>query len=962
MIPIGWSVGDLLTAIHVLNKAIKALDESKGAKSDYQELIKEIFGLEQILIDIKGLSLDDHGMLKQASYDCHLCIDNFLKPFEKYGSLSSGSSSLIDQWRKVKFAVVHEGDVRKFKEVLQNKIAMLSLTLNTIQLSHAVSSNRSRGEQFEKHTKLVTEIRRQLSASDEEQTGLLRRIEGLLLSQQKQLASPSDSDEANPRFVVRPLKLTGAPLAPAFVQRLDVMKAMEEKLLPISKDQQTILVLHGMGGIGKSQMAREYAKKHQDDYTAVFWVNAKSENSLKGDLAGIARRLQLTNVLDDTGRIGKGDNIMDTAISAIQEWFDEDENTDWLIILDNVDSQLGQVDDVDDEQFLENDSTFDASRYMPTTPHGTVLITSRLSYVARELGGISYMVDQMTVQESLDLICELSGLENDSLGAEEMVKKLGCYPLALSQVGRHIRETQTSFPRYLELYDTKFEKVSRQNLSPREYHHRSISAAFRISYETLKAKHAVAAALLGFCGCLDNSGISWDIFNAAFIPDSAPLPFSDRALCDWIPRLSSGWFTTIKADEAQFDEAIELLLRFSFVRRNMESASISIHPVVHKWTLLLYDNETRESLLEMATHMMMCEFIREDPERGLLATRVDYGTLVRFRPHAEQCISLLGHNLNEAKWALPTLIYLGAYFSDQDIFDVAQPLLELGRRRLDEQLDLETETDILRSVKLRVLIAESAAIDDADKQQLENLESAWTALRKYTLPRTQQWSFYDVRVVELLLLHYWAVKQYSKAIMVADQAIEEYKANSLSLSTILHLMFLKGFSLWYSDRIAEALQISQETIAKVEQLLHDTLENGKSLQDHPTLNGLLTENSSLVGRAHFKLGNLKEGRKYLAQAFLSAQHSKFALLALASKFNQTERGTDSLWNPIVQDSRILHPSTLLRVNIVWKYSIRTGPRDNWSEVINAVRTAIRYRPGTWRYKRLVEEYDLKYIR
>lgn len=96
MIPLGWSIGDLLSAIGVLKSVIEALDESAGAKADYQELMKEIYGLERVLITIKELGLDDsplhpeHGVLRQAIDECQSCIDKFLKPLETYRSLSSG--------------------------------------------------------------------------------------------------------------------------------------------------------------------------------------------------------------------------------------------------------------------------------------------------------------------------------------------------------------------------------------------------------------------------------------------------------------------------------------------------------------------------------------------------------------------------------------------------------------------------------------------------------------------------------------------------------------------------------------------------------------------------------------------------------------------------------------------------------------------------------------------------------
>lgn len=277
MIPLGWSIGDLLSAIGVLKSVIEALDESAGAKADYQELMKEIYGLERVLITIKELGLDDsplhpeHGVLRQAIDECQSCIDKFLKPLETYRSLASGgSSSLKDQFRKVKWALGHENDVRKFREAFGKRIASLNLLIGTINLSQFISSNRKAEEKVEQQAILATDLQIRMSANDVEQTDLLQRIEGLLQVQKKKFVSSPEPRSTEMRFLVQPFKLIGAPLAPVFVQRPSIMDAMEQRLLPVSKDQQTILVLSGMGGMGKSQMAREYAKKHQNEYTAIF--------------------------------------------------------------------------------------------------------------------------------------------------------------------------------------------------------------------------------------------------------------------------------------------------------------------------------------------------------------------------------------------------------------------------------------------------------------------------------------------------------------------------------------------------------------------------------------------------------------------------------------------------------------------------------------------------------------------
>ena len=188
----------------------------------------------------------------------------------------------------MKWALLHQNDVRKFRESLAKRTASLNLLLSICQLPHSVSSEAKTEDRFNEQTRLLGEVEAHISASDAEQLQLLRQIEDLL---RKQVLVAPETEAEISKYSVRPFKLNGAPLAPAFVQRPAIMHAMEDQLLPISKSHQTILVLQGMGGIGKSQMAREYATTHQDAYTAVFRVNAKSGNSLKIAIAEIAVRV-----------------------------------------------------------------------------------------------------------------------------------------------------------------------------------------------------------------------------------------------------------------------------------------------------------------------------------------------------------------------------------------------------------------------------------------------------------------------------------------------------------------------------------------------------------------------------------------------------------------------------------------------------------------------------------------------
>src|SRR6476646_3866571 len=77
-----------------------------------------------------------------------------------------------------------------------------------------------------------------------------------------------------------------------FIGRDDELKQIKTVLLsdPESLDRK-VLVLGGMGGIGKTQMAIRYAKRHHTSYSSVFWMNATSESALRTSLRRLAPQI-----------------------------------------------------------------------------------------------------------------------------------------------------------------------------------------------------------------------------------------------------------------------------------------------------------------------------------------------------------------------------------------------------------------------------------------------------------------------------------------------------------------------------------------------------------------------------------------------------------------------------------------------------------------------------------------------
>src|SRR4029077_16589692 len=67
---------------------------------------------------------------------------------------------------------------------------------------------------------------------------------------------------------------------PGFTGRDDLLAAVRERLL--AGDRAVVQALHGMGGVGKTQLAAEYAHRFAGAYDLAWWINSE-EGRLIGD-------------------------------------------------------------------------------------------------------------------------------------------------------------------------------------------------------------------------------------------------------------------------------------------------------------------------------------------------------------------------------------------------------------------------------------------------------------------------------------------------------------------------------------------------------------------------------------------------------------------------------------------------------------------------------------------------------
>jgi hypothetical protein len=118
--------------------------------------------------------------------------------------------------------------------------------------------------------------------------------------------------------------------------------AREVELLDIHnhltcKSNRRIVVLHGLGGVGKTQLAIAYAKRHRKSYSSFFWVHTKDDDTLRQSFLEIAKQILVEH--PKAAYLGGVDTMdLDEIVEAVKKWLSLSENKHWLIIYDNYDN------------------------------------------------------------------------------------------------------------------------------------------------------------------------------------------------------------------------------------------------------------------------------------------------------------------------------------------------------------------------------------------------------------------------------------------------------------------------------------------------------------------------------------------------------------------------------------------------------------------------------------------------
>lgn len=316
-------------------------------------------------------------------------------------------------------------------------------------------------------------------------------------------------------------------LNPHFVGRDELLADIRQTLL--AGQAAALTALHGMGGVGKTQLAAEYAYAHRADYNAVWWLNADSETTMANDLAAFARALDLPE---------KDAREIPVIIAAALHWLGG--NAGWLLIYDNAPDSAA------------------VRGYLPQARTGHVIVTSR----DPNWRGLAQPLEVKTLDAEAggQFLLERTGQTDTSAAkaaAEELAKELGGLPLALEQAGAYCEATGKSLADYLRLFRQRWQELLRRG-KPDNYP-ATVATTWEIAFEAAERECPTAVALLNllaFCA-----------------PEELPLSVLREDAEELPDELAA-----VVADELAFEDAIAALRRYSLLARRDDG--VTLHRLV----------------------------------------------------------------------------------------------------------------------------------------------------------------------------------------------------------------------------------------------------------------------------------------------------------------------------------------------------------------------------------------------
>lgn len=301
-------------------------------------------------------------------------------------------------------------------------------------------------------------------------------------------------------IVTFPLHLVSSmPESPHFFGREDVLSHINETFfstkLEIPGNQTRTFAICGPGGMGKSQIATAFVQSRKDRFDAIFWIHAASSLKLRDEFAKIAIRLGLVqeNSVEARDQVITGEKVKawlaDPPQVSNRLSVSSHSSASWLIVFDNV----------DDTQVLEGFLPLGSPGYVlftsrdPTAKHSTFLATAGVDLQPLNLYDSSQLLESLTQRRG---------------NSTAVYKRIGGFPLAITQMAKVIVRLGLTYEEFAESYDEEI-KSRGSELLRADYPNLTRSSDYKETVWSVWAfdslKHS--RSLLNVLSMLDPDGI-----------------------------------------------------------------------------------------------------------------------------------------------------------------------------------------------------------------------------------------------------------------------------------------------------------------------------------------------------------------------------------------------------------------------------------------------------------------------
>jgi len=249
-----------------------------------------------------------------------------------------------------------------------------------------------------------------------------------------------------------------------FTGRGDTLAAMHSALTQAHKGSITQpQAITGLGGVGKTQLAIEYAHHYMDQYTLIGWIHAEEEESVLADLSAVGLVMDLE--IDPTTPPAEMIADLHKALST---------RDDWLLVFDNAEDPAK------------------LNPYLPPPGTGHAIITSRnpnWRSVAKTID-----VAPFDREDSIRFLLKRTQRARTD-GADAVAQAVGDLPLALEQAGAYIEQTKMSFRQYARLFEDRHKDLW-QSQEPPDQYHATVATTWDLALEKLQTESPGSIALL----------------------------------------------------------------------------------------------------------------------------------------------------------------------------------------------------------------------------------------------------------------------------------------------------------------------------------------------------------------------------------------------------------------------------------------------------------------------------------